>query len=137
MYLFDIASQCPMLGGNAVFKARALYSLIDDAQVFDDPLICLQSGIVVRSATEPTELSLQVVPNPASEEATLVLGSEHEYAAQFIIMNALGKEVLRYAVPAEVTRFGFSTAMLSRAMYHYQVVGPGGLMGTGKFNVIC
>lgn len=30
--LFAIANQCPMLGGNAVFRARALYSLIDDTQ---------------------------------------------------------------------------------------------------------
>ena len=26
--LFDIANQCPMVGGNAVYRARALYALI-------------------------------------------------------------------------------------------------------------
>ncbi|MBK8950418.1 MAG: hypothetical protein IPM68_16665 [Flavobacteriales bacterium] len=50
--LFDIANQCPMIGGNAVFKARSLYWLIDDNYDFDDLLLCLSYGIVVKSLTE-------------------------------------------------------------------------------------
>ncbi|HQY04406.1 MAG TPA: hypothetical protein PLC10_15935, partial [Flavobacteriales bacterium] len=47
--LFFIANQCPMVGGNSVYRARSLYRLIDDEQQFDDPQLCLQHGIIVKS----------------------------------------------------------------------------------------
>ncbi len=41
-----VAYQCPMAGGNAVFRARAIYSLMNENAEYDDQFICLQQGIV-------------------------------------------------------------------------------------------
>lgn len=46
--LFDIANQCPMLGGNAVYRARALYSWIADKIELDDALLRAAHGFVVK-----------------------------------------------------------------------------------------
>ncbi|MBK8950427.1 MAG: hypothetical protein IPM68_16710 [Flavobacteriales bacterium] len=95
--LFNIANQCPMLGGNAVFKARSLYWLIDDAYDFDDAALCLPYGIIVKNLTEQHAHAVSVVPNPAKDEATLVLTREIEVPAWLTLYNAVGSEVLPHA----------------------------------------
>ena len=134
--LFDIANQCPMVGGNAVFRARALYSLIDDDQQYDDELLCLQQGIVVKSLKQPAYATLNVIPNPASNEATLVLTEPLSDPGVFVVFDALGAEVLRYTVPVETLRYTMNTEALAPALYHYQVRGPSGLWGHGKLTIV-
>ncbi len=134
--LYAIANQCPMVGGNAVFRARALYSLIDAAQDYDDIQLCLQQGIIVKSLRAPATSALNVVPNPASDEATLVLTEVLDGPGVFVVFDALGAEVVRYAVPAETLRHTLNTAALAPALYHYQVRGPSGLLGVGKLTIV-
>lgn len=134
--LFDIANLCPMVGGNAVFLARALYSLIDDAQDFDDPLLCLQQGIVVKSMAAADVNNMAVIPNPATDEANLVLTKEWDAPGVFIVYDALGAEVFRHTVPAFTPRYAFSTAAMAPAMYHYRVRAPLGMENHGKLSIV-
>ncbi len=134
--LFDIANQCPMIGGNAVFKARSLYWLIDDNYDFDDPLLCLSYGIIVKSLTERQANTISVIPNPARDEASLVMPQELKDPGTLIIYDALGAEVLRSSIPAETMRFAFSTAALSPALYHYMVLTVEGVIGYGKLTIL-
>ena len=85
--LFFIANQCPMVGGNSVYRARSLYRLIDDEQQFDDPQLCLQHGIIVKSLVARETNTIGVVPNPARDGATLVLGEPLEEGGVFILLN--------------------------------------------------
>ena len=134
--LFDIANQCPMLGGNAVFRARALYGLIDDTQDFNDPLICLQQGIVVKSLEAAEVNAIAVVPNPATDEASLLLTEEWDTPGVLIVYDALGAEVFHLVVPAYTPRYSFSTASLAPAVYHYQVRAPSGALSHGKLSIV-
>ncbi len=134
--LFDIANQCPMVGGNAVFRARALYSLIDDSQDFDDPLLCLQQGIIVRNMQEAQSNAVAVVPNPARDEASLVLTEAWNAQGTLIVYNTLGMEVLKHTVPANTMRYAFSTGSLAPAVYHFQVIAPSGAMNQGKLSIV-
>ncbi len=134
--LLGIAGQCPMVGGNAVFKARSLYWLIDDTHEFDDALLCVPHGIIVKRLTEQLGGKVSVVPNPASDEATLVLDHNLKEPFVFVVFDALGTEVLRHALPTERSRFAFSTASLAPALYHYQVRGPSGTIGDGKITIV-
>ncbi len=134
--LFDIANQCPMLGGNSVFRARALYSLIDDTQDFDDPLLCLQQGIIVRSLAASDVQAVAVVPNPTTDEASLVLTEEWEEPGIFIVYDALGAEVLQHTVPGNTLRYAFSTALLAPALYYFQVREPSGSVSHGKLSIV-
>jgi len=134
--LFDIASQCPMLGGNVVFKARSLYWLIDDAQDFDDALLCLPYGIVVKRLTVSEPNGVTVVPNPATDEATLMLMKQLDGPGVFLVFDAFGAEVICYQIPAEASRLAFSTVSLAPALYHYSVRGLSGIIGNGKLMIV-
>ena len=134
--LFYIANQCPMVGGNSVYLARSLYRLIDDEQQFDDPMLCLQHGIIVKSLVARETNTIGVVPNPTRDQAALVLEKPLDAPAVFIILNAIGVEVIRHSIPMDMVRFEFSTTSLAAGLYHYQVRGPSGNMGEGKLSII-
>jgi hypothetical protein len=134
--LFYIANQCPMVGGNSVYLARSLYRLIDDEQQFDDPMLCLQHGIIVKSLVAREMNIIGVVPNPTRDQAALVLEKPLDAPAVFIIFNAIGVEVIRHSIPMDMVRFEFSTTSLAAGLYHYQVRGPSGNMGEGKLSII-
>ena len=134
--LFYIANQCPMVGGNSVYRARSIYRLIDDEQQFDDPMLCLQHGIIVKSLVAREMNIIGVVPNPTRDQAALVLEKPLDAPAVFIIFNAIGVEVIRHSIPMDMVRFEFSTTSLAAGLYHYQVRGPSGNMGEGKLSII-
>jgi len=134
--LFAIADQCPMMGGNAVYRARALYSLIDEEQAYDDEALCLAHGIIVKSLVNAVPNAVSVIPNPASDEATLVLTMEQETPGMLIIFDALGAEVARHTVPAGSQRHAFSTVALAPALYHYKVLMADSVIGNGKLTIV-
>lgn len=134
--LLAIANQCPMVGGNAVFRARALYALINGTQDYDDEMLCLQHGIILKSRHPTAAATLNVIPNPTNNEATLVLEQMLDEPGVFVVFDALGSEVLRYSVPIETLRFRMNTVSLAPALYHYQVRGPSGLLGVGKLTIV-
>ncbi|MFZ1695167.1 MAG: hypothetical protein WAT74_18370 [Flavobacteriales bacterium] len=134
--LHEIANQCPLSGSNSVFKARALYQLIDANAVYDDATLCLQDGYVIKSRATQATVSGLVVPNPAVDEATLMLSEEQKESVAFVVLDALGAEVMSLTVPGGATRFAFSTSGLAPALYHYQVRGPSGNLCSGKLTIV-
>lgn len=134
--LLLIADQCPMVGGNAVYRARALYSLIDDEQAYDDEGLCLAHGIIIKRLYETVANTVSVMPNPASDEATLVLTRMLHEAGVFVLYDAVGAEVMRYVVPPDMPRVAFSISSLAPALYHYRVLDPSGIIGDGKLSVV-
>lgn len=134
--LYAIASQCPMVGGNAVYRARALYSLVDDEEEFDDPAICLQQGIIVRSADEDGGNVVQVLPNPATDEATPIYQLDEGATGEFIIRDAMGRAIARHNVGSEQNRFAFSTTQLAAGLYHFVLIVDDEQVGDGKLTIV-
>ena len=67
----QIAEECPVSGGEAVFKARSLYALVNPNIKYDDHLTCLQEGILYRkSQTNSENNSFKIFPNPTNNSFT-------------------------------------------------------------------
>jgi hypothetical protein len=133
--LFSVADQCPLTGGNAVFRARALYSLIDDALEFDDAELCLQQGLITKRLGGGMALGCSVIPSPAREQATLVLSVPLSTPAWMVLTNSLGVEVLRVRVPADQARTAFGIQGLAPGIYHYTLLNPNGNIGGGRLAI--
>jgi hypothetical protein len=135
--LFVLANQCPLIGGNAVYRARALYSLINDDQEFDDPALCLAQGITIRSLEQPPAWSSAlIVPNPANDRASLIYDPGGAADAVLVLYDALGREALRVPLPPKELMFEFSIATKAPGAYHFVVESEGGSLGEGRFVVI-
>ena len=133
--MFDIANQCPLVGGNAVFRARALYALVDADQEFDDPALCLLEGLITKNVVEKDPNAVQMLPNPANKMATLVLTTPLETSGWLVFYNSLGAEVMTLRIPAEQKQFTFGTATLAPGMYHYLVRSAESQLGEGKLSI--
>ncbi len=133
--LFAVANQCPLTGGNAVFRARSLYTLIDDEQEYDDSALCLQEGLITKRLPETAPLVCSIIPNPAHDQATLVLPAPLAEPASLLFTNALGAEVMWLQVPADQVRTAFDTQGLASGIYHYTLFNSAGALGTGRLAI--
>jgi len=134
--LLAIANQCPMVGGNAVYRARSLYALIDDDMEYNDASLCLQHGIIYKSRKPKTITEVSIQPNPTNDAATLLYPFYEDMQGTLIIYDALGKEVQRHRLSQDVVRYEFSTAELKQGAYHYAVSNGADVIGTGKLMIV-
>ncbi|MBL0125893.1 MAG: hypothetical protein IPP83_00235 [Flavobacteriales bacterium] len=133
--LYEIANQCPMTGGNAVFKARAMYQLIDGSVEFDDVMLCLQEGFVIKSVLVHGAIAASVLPNPADDRATLVLEQPLEEPGTFMLYNAQGSMVMSRVVPKDARRLEFGTTELAPGLYHFTLRSTTGAVASGKLAI--
>ena len=135
--LWSIATQCPLSGGKAVFRARSLYLLIDPAADFgNDYAICNAGGIVLLEAGTNTNDPLaweaekrttstareigevQIFPNPATDRIHLSI--PHTNPVEWVELRDLtGKVILRRIAPAHESELDVSP--LAAGMYYLTV----------------
>jgi len=90
----EIASQCAIMGGDAVYRARALMALYNQA-VFNDDSICLQALEQYKSSEKLKldEFQVFIQPNPVLEYVTIHLFSPFEKVQNLIIRDISGKSI--------------------------------------------
>ena len=134
--IYDIAWQCPFLGGPAVFSARVLYSMISDT-IFDDDLICIRQGIAPRMKDIENYLeNSSIYPNPAKNSTTLLYQMPEGSAGELILFNSLGSVEVKYKLDSKQKEFLFDTSRLSNAVYYYSVNLSDEILSRGKLMLI-
>jgi hypothetical protein len=96
----DIANQCPKVGGDAVFKARTLYQMIESKLFIDDDKNCEQVASLVNNDIETIKANIPtkyfgVYPNPTKDFIQLEAENLSENG-EWLIINAMGKVAVRY-----------------------------------------
>ncbi len=120
--LDSIASICPLLGGNSVFKARSLQSTYNDSIYYDDKLLCNQQGVYYRLAAKDTIVSkkeekLILFPNPTSDKLTVFLQSEIKEDYSIEIFNLMGQQVFEKKKCSNTISISFDSFNLSSGTY--------------------
>ena len=89
-----IANQCPLDGGNAVFKARGLLYRLTNI-VYDDKNICkeIQSNQSI-SKVKNEKREINIFPNPATEEININFKTSIEGEISLTILNIFGKTII-------------------------------------------
>lgn len=127
--LLTIASQCPISGGPAVYRARTLLQLISPDLFFDDDNNCIQSGLILRSRNYS---NFRFYPNPTS-------GS---FSYQYLTSNPLnlcifdlsGRKVRIFQLNANQTIIKEELKGLENGVYIYQTHDDNGILfDCGKF----
>lgn len=88
----EIASQCALIGGDAVYRARAILNLFNHS-VFNDDSICLQALDQNNSGKnqDKDELQVFIQPNPVSDWMTIKLFSQVKKVKNVFIRDISGK----------------------------------------------
>jgi len=118
--LASIATQCPLTGGSAVFKARSLLSVVEDV-AYDDEDICLR--VNQRQANlEKVFSNISIFPNPAKNEITVIFPHEMEGVFDKVnIYDALGLSVLEKTIPEKSRSILIDTSELKDGLYWVKV----------------
>ncbi len=135
--LESIANQCPVSGGQAVFRARAILALVNPNQHYDDRDICEPfGGIRIKNNSNSKLLACKVYPNPAMNSVTLEISDNNLGKVEFSLMNATGQKLLSKSLPEGQKSFIFNIASFDPGVYQYQIVLKNQSSINGKLVVI-
>lgn len=125
--LLSIAQQCPFAGGTAVYKARALYNIYNPNQEYEDNLICLNEGVVLRQANPAgtfienhTSYAL-LHPNPANNILNIVYSFGKDIKGSLEIFTSLGLKLSTFVLSANESNASINTSELTSGIYYYQI----------------
>jgi hypothetical protein len=138
MEILQIASQCPLSGGLAVFKARSLYIMINDTLGFKDEEICIGEGLSYKEGYNGSIMDIisNVYPSPSSYSATLKYLLSDNNNATFTIYNIYGQIIQDYIISYQNSEFSFATKKLPNGIYFYKICSDSNKQtGNGKFIV--
>ena len=132
--LLNIALQCPLSGGPAVYKARSLYYIIDPELDYDDENICLQNGFLFKTSRNLTAHS-KLYPNPSNSIVNLVYNTEDYSTLQ--IFDCYGRVVVSYPLSPNDFTFSFNIDHFENGLYNYNIIGRNkAMIDTGQFIVM-
>ena len=135
--LYNIAIQCPLSGGNSVFKARAMLAILNSGLNYNDFDICNSVGIALRPQSKPTDHSkIRIYPNPANHNATLLYNIDGIEDALFSITNSYGQLVEQHKLNVNNISFTFSTSNLNPGVYFCTINNKGISIENSKLVII-
>ena len=121
--LLSIAEQCPLSGGNAVYRARAMYSNIDPEKTYDNSTICLTQGIMYRQQKKQISTStFRVFPNPAYDQVNINYQIGDDQQADLLIRNSLGQILQKHVLFGNKKDLNLNIQMLANGIYTVQMV---------------
>jgi Secretion system C-terminal sorting domain len=136
--LLSISEQCPFSGGNAVYVARGLYSIVDPRKDYNDQAICLSEGVVLRQAS-PKQIGEQGVfeyvslfPNPASNSLTIKCELGKDVDGKIEMYNSYGQKVKSVPLNANEKSLVIDIKGLAIGVYSYSVKSTTGFLQKGK-----
>jgi len=149
-----IASQCPWVGGDAVYAARSLYRLIKPKSVFDDDVLCGRDSIPQALQQEESlpealaelkqqseqssseNLEVSVYPNPTQDVIHIGFSDQQEGFVETRLLTLQGRPVDRQIFGATNSNFSFSTQHLPSGMYFLQIHIGGQIITTTRIAII-
>ncbi len=118
----SVAEQCPLYGGDAVFKARGLLSMVSDIN-FDDDQLCEQGKGRKEEKIEKDISSnkISVFPNPASDRITIILDKPFKVKGLFSIYSITGEKIAQFNLTKDTQNFTFDVSLLNSGIYFYEI----------------
>jgi Secretion system C-terminal sorting domain len=124
--LSDVANQCPITGGKAVYLARSLYKNIGHIS-YNDIALCAVQGVSFRTQ-KPKEvlksapdLGIKVYPNPAQSYTTLFRKMQAEEDASIQVIDVLGRPVYSTVWYKNQSEINLNTTDFAAGIYTIKV----------------
>ncbi len=122
--LWNIAYQCPLTGGNGVYRARTLLCLIENEILFfEDSCDAPTQGARMIQQQAQAEISnnnnCKVYPNPNNGEMILSYNSGEQQKVSFTIFDMTGRELSQYDLLSGSQVMNINLTGLAAGMYYY------------------
>lgn len=137
----SIAFKCPLVGGEAVYRARGMYASVKDT-LYDDQQLCALAGVYYKKepAKQNPNLNQQVVsfklnPNPAADYTSLSCNQVISGEWQLKITDYAGRDLITETVVFSSKQLRIATDMLSSGTYLLRLSQNGVTSFIGKLNI--
>lgn len=102
---------CPQAGGPSIYKARALYMMVNDTMVYNDSVVCRNAGYFRESQEllmpelieKNIKATFSIYPNPAKDKLVVLIEGKLEEGT-INVYNALGKHVNTFTILKDTQR---------------------------------
>ncbi len=132
----QIAEQCPVSGGEAVFKARGLYALVNPNIKYNDLLTCLQQGILYKkSQSKPLSNSFNLFPNPTGNSFTFYFLNEDPNSV-LKIFDEFGRIIKIVNVGLHRLSIEVDVSKLNPGIYHVEFIQDDSITFKNKLVII-
>ncbi len=136
--LAAIAFQCPFTDGYAVYRARAMYRLVEPGISFNDDLLC-----AVAQGREPKEQAVEILkepvfsisPNPANEELNLQI-TPQVVNLKLDLRSITGELLKSLTIASRQTDLSMNTADLPAGIYYISVSDTERILETQRVIII-
>jgi hypothetical protein len=125
-----VAALCPLIGGSAVYEARALQEYYTIPTWNDCP-----TGDRSQASTE-TLRSFSVYPNPANNIARISFGGEIKTECQILLLDLTGRIVATQSAGAGSSQASLSLEKCQSGMYVVQIREDGRPVAQQKLTII-
>ncbi|HRC32765.1 MAG TPA: T9SS type A sorting domain-containing protein [Bacteroidia bacterium] len=135
---YSIARQCPISGGNAVFKARPVFYLVQPNYKFDDRLLCNRVGIPLRKPNVDKQLSkgFKIYPNPTSQSFTVEYAIDKNCESVLYITNSIGQTQLTKAIDNNKNSIVINSENYASGIYSCRIICAENILFQQKFIII-
>jgi PKD repeat protein len=127
--LLNIATQCPLVGGDAVYRARGLYQILSGIivawETYDDcppPIGHRSSDVVQKSQVQKTVMA-KIFPNPTNEELFVEVTVEENVTGKIQFYDLSGKLLLSSDISSPKSRI--STREIPPGLYFVRIKREG------------
>jgi hypothetical protein len=132
----NLAHQCPLLAGTAVYKARAIYNMWHAEAMFDDNSLCQGSYKKEKDIAEAVVVhQFSLLPNPAKEIAYLYYRMPWEETAEYSLYNTLGEVVASQSIDGSLQLVEIPTSKMATGIYFVRVQQGDLLLYAAKLSV--
>ncbi|MBK8848257.1 MAG: hypothetical protein IPO27_17655 [Bacteroidetes bacterium] len=119
-----LATQCPLIGGSAVYLARPIVELFDDNIMYNDEAVCISQGVIMKvknqAKVENVVTTVKVYPNPAKDEINFDFGNGTYF--KLIIYDSFDKEIRLELMQSKI-EYKLSTTDIANGIYRYKLIG--------------
>lgn len=132
--LLATAQQCPPCGGDAVYRARAMYALVDQSADFSS----MGCGVGGRSANTPDAGAKEgpgfiLTPNPAVDEVLIELeGAVSDTPMELAVYSTTGRLMKKLVLPPNMPKHRIDTSTFPAGAYYIVVFDNGNQLYTGQ-----
>ena len=132
--LYNIAEQCPIIGGPSVYRARSLYALAGQDETFVDNCPPTAQQRAAETADAPAKALL--LPNPATTEFALRLAEAPTENLAVEIFDALGNRALATELMPGQPLLIVHTHQLPAGAYWVRASSASGQIFAGRIAII-
>jgi hypothetical protein len=137
--LTAIANQCPLSGGEAVLRARALLRIAKPGPFhYDDAALCGAAPVQTRSDNAiQTEGKVTIFPNPASTEFTIRYSLPDDQSNyRLMVFNTYGQMVKDLSLTGWEGSQSVPVETLLSGVYQYVIKSDNSIFAQGKFVIV-